>query len=184
MPNGILPSDWPCVIRISSFFGHSGFVISHFPPSPSPSALRRDFHGAKGMNSKTTGIWFVIAAALLAFIFVFEHYLRPVVAGPAPLLPNLRPAAVTGVQVFQPNAPEISAARTNGGWFLTRPVSYPAQTAAIEALLDALQKIAPTRFSAGELRERKDYESEFGLDHPQASLVIDRKSTRLNSSHL
>jgi hypothetical protein len=124
------------------------------------------------MNSKTTGIWFVIAAALLAFIFVFEHYLRPVVAGPAPLLPNLRPAAVTGVQVFQPNAPEISAERTNGGWFLTRPLSYPAQTAAIGALLDALQKIAPVRFSAAELRERKDYESEFGLDHPQASLVI------------
>ena len=87
------------------------------------------------MNSKTTGIWFVIAAALFAFIFVFEHYLRPVVAGPTPLLPYLRPAAVTSVQVFQAGALEIRADRTNGVWFLTRPVSYPAQTAAIGALL-------------------------------------------------
>ena len=125
------------------------------------------------MNSKTTGIWFVITAALLAFIFIFDHYLSPAVAGPTPLLPNLRPAAVTSVQVFPPpGAPEIEVNRTNGGWLLARPVSYPAQTAAIGALLDALQKLAPVRIGASELRERKDYESEFGLDHPQASLVI------------
>jgi hypothetical protein len=124
------------------------------------------------MNSKTTGIWFVIAAALLAFIFVFEHYLRPVIAGPAPLLPNLRPAAVTSVQVFLAGAPEISADRTNGGWFLAKPVSYSAQAAAIEALLDTLRKLAPARISAAELRERKDYDTEFGFEHLQARLVI------------
>ena len=103
------------------------------------------------MNSKTTSIWFVIAAALLAFIFVFEHYLRPAVAGPEPLLPNLRPAAVTGVRVFPSDALEISAVRTNGGWVLASPVSYPAQAAAIEALLDALQKLTPTKISAAPL---------------------------------
>jgi hypothetical protein len=124
------------------------------------------------MNSKTTSIWFVIAAALLAFIFIFEHYLRPVVAGPAPLLPNLRPAAVTGVQVFPAGALEISAVRTNGGWVLARPVSYPAQTAAIEALLDALQKLVPAKISAAELREQKNSEAEFGFDHPQATLIL------------
>lgn len=124
------------------------------------------------MNSKTTGVWFVIAAALLAFIFVFEHYLRPVMAGPAPLLPNLRPAAVTSVQVFPSGAQEISASRTNGGWVLTRPVSYPAQAAAIEALLDALQKLAPAKFSAAELREHTNSETEFGFENPQARFVI------------
>jgi hypothetical protein len=123
------------------------------------------------MNSKTTSIWFAIAAALLAFIFIFEHYLRPVVAGPVPLLPNLRPAAVTGVQVF-PGGLEISAARTNGAWVLTKPVSYPAQTAAIEALLDALQKLTAPKISAAELREQTNSESEFGFDHPQATLHL------------
>ena len=124
------------------------------------------------MNSKTTGIWFVIAAVLFAFIFVFEHYLRPVVAGPTPLLPYLRAAAVTSVQVYPANAPEISANRTNGGWFLARPVSYPAQAAAIGALLDALQKISPARITASELREHGNYEAEFGFENPQATLVI------------
>jgi hypothetical protein len=157
MPNGISPSGWPFVIRASSLFGHSGFVIGH---SPAPSS--RDFHGANSMNSKTTGIWFVIAAALLAFIFVFEHYLRPVAAGPAPLLPNLRPAAVTGIQVFPSGAQEISADRANGGWILTRPVVYPAQIAAIGALLDAIQKLAPEKISAAELREHTNADAEFG----------------------
>ena len=124
------------------------------------------------MNSKTTGIWFVIAAALFAFIFVFEHYLRPVVASPAPLLPNLRPADVVSVQVFPSGALEISADRTTGGWFLTKPVSYPAQSAAIEALLDALQKLAPAKISATELREHTNSEAEFGFENPQATLVI------------
>jgi hypothetical protein len=121
------------------------------------------------MNSKTTGIWFVIAAALLAFILVFEHYLRPVIAGPALLLPNLRPAAVTSIQVFPAG---VNADRTNGGWVLTKPVSYPAQAAAIEALLDALQKLAPAKISAAELREHKNSEAEFGFENRQATLVI------------
>ena len=29
------------------------------------------------MNSKNTLVWLVVAAALFAFIFVFEHFLRP-----------------------------------------------------------------------------------------------------------
>jgi hypothetical protein len=124
------------------------------------------------MNSKTTGIWFVFASALLAFIFVFEHYLRPVMAGPAPLLPGFRAASVTSVQVFPAGVLEISAGRTNSGWVLTRPVSYPAQAAAIEALLDALQKITPAKISAAELREQKNSETEFGFENPQATLFI------------
>jgi hypothetical protein len=130
------------------------------------------------MNSKTTGIWFVIAAALFAFIFIFEHYLRPVVAGPTLLLPNLRPAAVTRVQVFPSGALEIGATNSglsdvaNGGWVLTKPVAYPAQAAAIDSLLDALQKITPVKISAAELRGQKNSETDLGFENPQAALVI------------
>ena len=87
-------------------------------------------------------------------------------------MPNLRPAAVTSVQVFPAGALEISAGRTNGGWVLTKPVAYPAQAAAIGALLDALQKLAPAKISAAELREHKNSEAEFGFENPQATLVI------------
>src|SRR5580698_9940231 len=103
------------------------------------------------MNSKTTGIWFVLAAVLAAFIFIFQHYFRPAVAGPLAILPNLRPAMVTSVQVFPASSLEIRADFTNGAWFLTSPIAYPAQSAAIGALLDALQKLTPAMpISAGE----------------------------------
>jgi hypothetical protein len=124
------------------------------------------------MNSRTTGIWFVIAAALFAFIFAYERWLHPVATGPAPLLPGLRPVAVTGVQVFPSGAPEISAARSTNGWMLAKPVAYPGQVAAIEALLGALQKLAPTRISAAELRQQTNSEADLGFDNPQARLVI------------
>lgn len=124
------------------------------------------------MNSKTTGVWFAIAVALAAFIFVYQHWLRPAVFTPAPVLPDLRAAAVTSITVAPPDALEIRVDRTNGVWLLTRPISYPAQTAAIESLLDALQKLTPdTRLSPGDLREHSDAQAEFGLVHPTTLII-------------
>jgi len=94
------------------------------------------------MNSKTTGIWFVIAAALGVFIFVFQHYFHFVAAAPSAVLPALRPAEVTSVQIFSANEPEIEADRTNGIWLLTQPLFYPAQSAAIDALV-VMHRAAP-----------------------------------------
>lgn len=124
------------------------------------------------MNSKTTGIWLVIAAALFAFLFVVEHWFHPAATGPAPLMPQLRPADVTSVQVYPAGALAISAARTNGGWVLTSPVAYPAQAAAVQALVEAVQKLAPAKISAAELREHKNPDAEFGLENPRALVVI------------
>lgn len=114
----------------------------------------------------------MIAAALFAFIFIFERYFHPAATGPAPLLADLHPAAVTNVQVYPAGAPEISADRTNGGWYLTQPVFYPAQAAAIGSLLDALQKLAPAKIGPAELRQHKNADAEFGFDKPQARLAI------------
>jgi len=94
------------------------------------------------MNSKTTGIWFAIAAALFVFVLVWERHVRAPAAS-ANVLPGLKPSTVTGIEIFPAGALEICAARTNGNWQLTRPLSYPAQTTAIEVLLDALQQLAP-----------------------------------------
>jgi hypothetical protein len=131
------------------------------------------------MNSKTTGIWFAIAAALFALIFIFEHFLRPSAAESSCILPELRPAAVTSVQVIPAGALEIRAGRTNGVWLLTKPIAYPAQPAAIEALLGALQKLTPaTRISAAELRSHHDTDVEFGFETPRISLVIETGGQR------
>ena len=120
------------------------------------------------MNSKTTGIWFVVAAALFALIYIFEHFLRPAAVDSSRILPELRPPAVTSVQVIPYGALEIRADRTNGLWRLTKPVAYPAQAAAIEALLDALQKLTPaTRISAAELHNHHNADTEFGFETPR-----------------
>ena len=120
------------------------------------------------MNSKHTLVWLVVAAALFAFIFAFEHFLRPNGTAVSAILPDLQPAAVTSVQLFPANAPEIRADRTNGAWRLTTPIVYPAQSTAIETLLAALQKLTPAiRISAGELREQRNAETDYGFETPQ-----------------
>lgn len=131
------------------------------------------------MNSKNTLIWLVVAAALFAFIFAFDHFLRPVTTEVSAILPDLQPAAVTSVQVIPANTLEIRADRTNGKWLLTRPIAYPAQTTAIEALLAALQKLTPAiRISAGELREQRGAEADYGFETPSVSLVVEAGDQR------
>jgi hypothetical protein len=93
------------------------------------------------MNSKHTLIWFVVAVALFAFIFIWQFFEHSTVTASADLLPGLRPSGVTSVQVFPNNAPKISVERTNDGWVVTQPVVYPGQKAAIESLVDALKKL-------------------------------------------
>jgi hypothetical protein len=128
----------------------------------------------KVMNSKTTGIWFMIAAALFALIFTFQRYWNAPTGISANVVADMQPSAVTSVQVIPAGALEIRADRTNGDWFLSKPMVYPAQAAAIETLLNALQKLTPaTRISASELRDHKNSESEFGFENPQISLVIE-----------
>ena len=123
------------------------------------------------MNTKGTFFWFVLAAALFASIFLLDRYLRPPAAAARHVLPGLQPASVTSVQVIPAGALEIRADRADHSWRLAQPVAYPAQAAAIEALLTALQKLTPaTRISAGEHRTAG---ADFGFEPPQVSLVIE-----------
>ena len=121
----------------------------------------------------------MIAAALFALIYFFDRFLHPSAVESSHILPELRPPAVTSVQVIPSGALEIRADRTNGMWLLTKPVVYPAQSAAIGALLDALQKLTPaTRISAAELRNHRNADLEFGFETPRISLVIETGDQR------
>jgi hypothetical protein len=124
------------------------------------------------MNTRSTWVWFAVAVMLAAFIFVFQHYFRPSANVPGAILPGLQTQSVTSVQIIPNGALEIRADRSNNSWLLSKPISYPAQSAAIETLLGALQNLAPAKISAAELREHKNSETEFGFDNPQISLVI------------
>jgi len=123
------------------------------------------------MNTKSTWLWFVVAAMLAAFIFIFQHYFSAPASVANAILPGLQPQSVTSVQIIPNGALEIRADRANNSWLLSKPISYPAQSAAIETLLAALQKLAPaTRISTA---ENKNFETEFGFDNPQISLAIE-----------
>jgi hypothetical protein len=131
------------------------------------------------MNTKNTWTWLVVAAMLFASIYFLDWFMRPPAVSTQNVLPGLQPSAVTSLQVIPAGALEISAVRTNNSWLLTKPVAYPAQPAAIEALLAALQKLVPaTRISAGELREHHNASADFGFDAPQTSLVIEAGDQR------
>lgn len=125
------------------------------------------------MNSKHTLNWLIVAVALFAFIFAWRHFEQPAPPPPPEILPNLHPGAVTAVQIIPNNAPEISVVHTNGSWVMTQPVLYPADGTAIEALLDALQKLKPAvRLSAADLSQNHNANSDYGFESPRASLVI------------
>jgi len=131
------------------------------------------------MKSKTTWIWFTLAATLLVFIFIFQHFQRGQTKSSANILGGFRPAVVTGVQIIPNGALEIRAQNKNGDWFLTKPISYPAQMAAIQSLLDALQKLTfVTRIGAADLREHKSSDADFGFENPQFSIQIETTANR------
>jgi hypothetical protein len=120
------------------------------------------------MKSKTTILWFMLAAALAMAIWVLNTYFKPASTAPKPLLAGLRADQVGSLQIIPADSREISVVRTNGGWRLASQLVYPAQTAAIDGLLGTLEKLVPTlAISAAELNAHKDAEAEFGFDHPQ-----------------
>jgi hypothetical protein len=125
------------------------------------------------MKSKTTVLWFMLAAALAAAIWVLNTYFQPAPAGEKPALAGLRAGAVTGIRVIPAGGREISVLRTNQTWQLDKPLVYPAQGAAVDGLLGALEKLAPTVvFSAGEMSSHKDADAEFGFDNPQFTIDL------------
>lgn len=120
------------------------------------------------MKSKTTTIWFALAVALAAAIWILNAYFPAAQPGEKPVLAGLRPVRVTELQVGPAGTREIVLVRTNKTWQLEEPVAYPAQAAPIDSLLDALQKLTPVAsISPGEMNGRKNADAEFGFDNPQ-----------------
>lgn len=125
------------------------------------------------MKSKTTLLWFVLAASLFAFAWVVQNYLSPPAAGPARVLPNLVPAQVDEVQVVPDGALAISAFATNGGWELLPVGRGTAASARVNTLLQTLATLAPaTRLSGSEWRNHPNGMAEFGFANPQYTLTL------------
>ena len=123
-----------------------------------------------------------MAVALFAFILFQQRYLRRTGGGPVKVLPSLKAAEATSVQVRPAAQLEIRAERTNGTWQLTEPLVYPAQAVSIEKLLAELEALTPAPYiTARELRNRPNTDEEYGFAAPQASIIIEQPgyTTRL-----
>jgi hypothetical protein len=131
------------------------------------------------MNSKATAIWFVIAAALFASCLFLVRHFRPADTTSPQVLGHFVAANVTSIQVDPAGAPEIRAVRTNNSWQLLKPVSYPGQQRAINALLEAFQGLTPVlRIQASELHQNHVTDADYGFDTPRFSIVINEGDER------
>jgi Domain of unknown function (DUF4340) len=125
------------------------------------------------MKTKSTAIWFVLAVLLFAFIWFWQKHSQSAAPAADRLLPGLRGADVTDIEVIPAGALAIDADCTNGVWQLEKPFAYPAQAAAIENLINVMEKLTPaTRLSAAEIGAHKDADAEYGFDNPQFSVMI------------
>lgn len=124
------------------------------------------------MNPKNTFLLVLLAGALFAFIFFVERNIKKPVTGPVKVIAGLKPYLVNNLEILLPTG-RITLARTNGGWMMTYPHPYPAQSQAVENLLRAATELTPaTRLSAQELKDRRSINQEFGFDNPQATLIF------------
>jgi len=127
------------------------------------------------MNPKNTWVWIAVAAGLFVLVLFQQRHARELDSGPVMVLPNLKPAAVTSIQIRPGARTNIRAERTNGVWQLTEPLVYPAQAASIENLLMRLQRLTPAPYiAARELRNRAKVDQEYGFVAPQASIIIEQ----------
>jgi hypothetical protein len=125
------------------------------------------------MSSKNTWLWMGIAAAVIAFIFVFERYFQHPEPGPKYLLPGFDARSVRTIEIRPANETEIRVEHTNGSWKLTEPLVYPAQSTSVRTLLEALQQLTVAHsLSEQELRKDPHADEDYGIDPPQISLVL------------
>jgi hypothetical protein len=125
------------------------------------------------MSSRQNWFWVLLAAGLLGFILLHNHFRHKPATGPTRVIPDLKASSVTAIQIHLQGQTEIRAERTNSAWMLTEPLVYPAQAISVENLLAALEKlIAATHITAGELKNRPEAEEEYGLGNPRATIIL------------
>ena len=133
------------------------------------------------MNWKNTWILVGLAAAVFAFIVLYERRLNPSgVPKPAPaLFSGFKPSTATSIQLRRGNQFALVLDRTNRGWRFSKPVMYPAAEFAVATFLDGLEKLTPvTHISASEIRARKQTSADFGFDAPPVVIALERGEER------
>ncbi len=134
------------------------------------------------MSSKLTRILVVAAFGLFAFIFFIERKSPGTAregAAQTRLLPQLKPAEVSSIELAIPTNQVMRVERSNDVWRVVVPVRYPAQATAIEDLLTALEELRQTDFiSPQELLAQPGGLASYGLDSAPVTLILHQGAMR------
>lgn len=95
------------------------------------------------MNKQTRNllIIFIILAAIVYFFFTKKETIKSDKDTPAEKLFNADSGKIDKVEIIKAGQP-ITLEKINGQWMITKPVSYPADTNAVEPILHDLAKFS------------------------------------------
>jgi hypothetical protein len=133
------------------------------------------------MNWRTTWLLVGIAAALFAFIALFERRLATSDATPAPqvVLGGFKASEAKFLQVRRGTQFLIALEKTNGAWRYVKPFAYPASKLALENFLQTLEDVVPSTYiSHQDMTARKQTVADFGFDAPAIVITIETASGR------
>jgi len=129
------------------------------------------------MNPRNTILLLLVTGGLFAFIFFYERHLSSPEVQSLRVIPDLNPDQVSSIHILFPGQSEIRADRISNSWSLSKPISYPANERLITNLLQTAAQLAPAiRLSSEDLRGHTNISTEYGLDHPQVSIVFQQGS--------
>ncbi|HVY70894.1 MAG TPA: DUF4340 domain-containing protein [Verrucomicrobiae bacterium] len=135
------------------------------------------------MTPKSTRYLVVVALGLLAYIFFFERH-RPTMEERAVasgrLLANFDPAKVTSVELNLGTNQLVRVERAGEEWRMTLPVVFPADSSAVNGLLETLASLnRHTSISAREVMQQPGGESAYGIAPARATIVAQAGDRRI-----
>jgi hypothetical protein len=136
------------------------------------------------MKWKNTWILVGLAAALFAFIFLFERSI-PIsgsVPPAKPLFVQFKPTTATSMTLRRGNEfLPLSLERTNDSWRYLKPFTYPAAYFAVQNFLETLERVVPSAYiTPREILSRKQSSADFGFDAPLIAIALERGEERLD----
>ncbi len=97
------------------------------------------------MNPRTTGIVFLVAAALFAFVYFYEirgeEGRKEAEEAQKQLFTDVAPDDVEIVSITTTDGRDAMLERRNGGWRLTSPVDFPADELAADGMASAIAEV-------------------------------------------
>lgn len=132
------------------------------------------------MRPKTALTLFVIAMAMLAFILFVERRSTPAYQprSRSPAIPELAAEMLSRICVSNLTGLKLELVHTNGQWWLTQPVRYPANDQIIGGLVDLLAALDDRTALIGPDETSPARAAEFGLDPAQYTIEFQSGPTR------